>query len=691
MSAVALIKFTQGPNTDLGGRAVAGSLYGGPVAITNSNNTGVTSWQIDTLYAPPGSALAVGLLAQAVSNTPVGNFVQDVPGSYRFRLTVHDALGGTDIDIRVFSVPFAVKGLIAPPYQRDPDPLPTLVSGLLGKKPNEMNFGGQEFGWSGDGVGDRRLLHQLVEIVDGLEGLPSLSSASFGQTLQVFIEDIYEPVEVIDHQGDAWVLQSSFSTLRYPGLTLINPDTLLAGHTYFGPSLTDTFVGVASGTSLIWVLCLDLVTMNGGYRSFDPVAGVYSGKVVLNAGLGAVDISVGGGFLWMASPTELYQSVEGLVGPTTTIGGFVNLTSICYDGTLANYADNHARVWATDGVLGLLNRIDMLGAVDASTPLLNCFPYAVTVGGGFVWVLATDAITTKLTLFKVNPATAAVVGSSISINAVAPLGVPCDLQYDATAGVVHVLVADAATLLPYLIAVDPITLTVDFSGVVSAGSTEAVALSVLPRIAVIDNLVCCPVAYETVPPSSAGLVVVASVAGAYTFGDVAAHRSTIFDWTKYLSALFNIAGTAVSANVTAANLSTLTGGGNTTLHTHPIVSASMLLAGDISLYDPGYVTVGAAVIDPSVSSSVNFTFAALLDVDAGRTATIRVYNQTDSTVVAGTTLTSVSTIPERVSVALIAGTTVGFPNSQKIYLLQLKADALAGPASVVSCKWAAIY
>jgi hypothetical protein len=143
MTVTALIKFTQGPNTDVAGRAVLGTLADGAATVTNGDNTDVARWQIDMLDVPSGSALPVGVLATATSNTPSANFVPDASGTYRLRLVVWNNAGVFNTDIRCFGVK-DFRGFLVPPYQGSPDPISTLL------KPNELNYGGQVLGWLGD-------------------------------------------------------------------------------------------------------------------------------------------------------------------------------------------------------------------------------------------------------------------------------------------------------------------------------------------------------------------------------------------------------------------------------------------------------------------------------------------------------------------------------------------------------------
>ena len=158
--ASALIKFTQGANTDVAGRAVKGDMTSGTVTVSNSDNTGIVLWSYALVYVPPGSAIS---MTPQIGTTPTFTFAQpDVAGSYRVVLTTTDSTGGTDTDIRVLCVPFP-QGFIAPPNQGTPPPRP--ASGP-GSKPNEMNIGGQVNGWDGDATASRKLLYQLIRAVD---------------------------------------------------------------------------------------------------------------------------------------------------------------------------------------------------------------------------------------------------------------------------------------------------------------------------------------------------------------------------------------------------------------------------------------------------------------------------------------------------------------------------------------------
>lgn len=159
MSATALLKFAidavDGPN----GQAAELVFSDLPkdVIVKNSNNTGVGSWQLDLLYSPPGATQAATFeLAFADDGLSPLNFTLHVntPGSWRLVLKVWNGANRTgaptDIDIRNVLAKTS-SGFHIPPPQVFPLPLPTLSSGLLGAKPNEVNLGGREdLGWSGN-------------------------------------------------------------------------------------------------------------------------------------------------------------------------------------------------------------------------------------------------------------------------------------------------------------------------------------------------------------------------------------------------------------------------------------------------------------------------------------------------------------------------------------------------------------
>jgi hypothetical protein len=161
MTAIALLKFTQGARNGSPGHALIVETNGSFVNVSNGgDNTGVQSWRIELLDGPAGSTFecipgAPTVLAQNPSDASPGyNFLPDVgfPGSYRIRLTVWTGTnytGTSDVDVRNVSVRTSNNKIVLPPYQKLPDPLPLPPTGLPGAKPDELNFEGQPWGWSG--------------------------------------------------------------------------------------------------------------------------------------------------------------------------------------------------------------------------------------------------------------------------------------------------------------------------------------------------------------------------------------------------------------------------------------------------------------------------------------------------------------------------------------------------------------
>ncbi len=164
MSAVALIKFTQGATVGTAGVAQLG-IVSSIVTVQNGSVSDIASWQIDVIDAPTGSVVPVTTIAYSNSgNTPSATFTPDITGSYRIRLQVWDVVNrvGTvkDTDIRVFAIP-ELNSFIVPPYQAWPQQLPPTQSGATGNKPDEMNFAGQTKGWGG--TGEDGLLNDLIK------------------------------------------------------------------------------------------------------------------------------------------------------------------------------------------------------------------------------------------------------------------------------------------------------------------------------------------------------------------------------------------------------------------------------------------------------------------------------------------------------------------------------------------------
>jgi hypothetical protein len=245
MAATALIQFVQGITVGSGGQVLVGST-GTPVTVQNSNNTGIQSWQIDLVYTPSGSSVPVSIPLAFSNNgaVPSAVFTPDVSGSYRFVMKVWATTGRpgvpTDTDIRNFVVP-EPNGIVVPPYQKDPDPLPTLASAKPGAKPNEMNINGEELGWTG--TGSDGLLAEALKTLDAATA-PSLSTVlgvgnttgahdvivndgrfiQFGSTLPATAGDI----RLRNDRSIYWFQSTTDSNI---GLTLDSNDDFIIGDT----------------------------------------------------------------------------------------------------------------------------------------------------------------------------------------------------------------------------------------------------------------------------------------------------------------------------------------------------------------------------------------------------------------------------------------------------------------------------
>lgn len=85
-----------------------------------------------------------------------------------------------------------------------------------------------------------------------------------------------------------------------------------------------------------------------------------------------------------------------------------------------------------------------------------------------------------------------------------------------------------------------------------------------------------------------------------------------------------------------------------------------------------FTRVGTVRIDPSLYLGGEFKFQATLEASVGQTAVCQVYNVTDGALVAGSTLTGVSTSPTPLEAVIT------LPSSLKLYEVQLKLGAPNG-------------
>jgi len=498
MAATALIKITQGPNTDSGGVAVLGTVADGQVVVTNDDNTDVVSWEIYLYDVPPGSGLSIGLLASAATSTPMANFTPDVDGSYRIGVIVTGPGGTTDTDYRVFGIPFSTgRGMIAPPYQKLPDPLPVLGSGEPGEKPDEMNFGSQARGWAGDNTSSRKLLHQLVKEVNDIIDIPSIATADDEDVLSVNLIAYREPIGFAFDDTNIWALQSNFSTTAvatiYPGMTRIERGSGLVEEDVNLGDADEIFVGaVYDNAAFLWVVSVDLASGDGQLRKVTPGSPTVAAAAdALNSANGIGAITMGGTYLWAVDDTDIIRiDTTSPSGPYTKIAAGGKPDDVTYDADTSNYTDVLPRVWVADSTLPGVRRVELsTPGLDGFLTIANTTPMAVAVGGGFVWTVSQDSgAGNAATMYRVVPDPISLSTSSTNIDTSLGVGAdPLDVVYDTANAKVFVYGTNTAGDA-ILLRVNPTTMAVDGTVTLEAATVPS-AGGPPPRIEVFNGYV----------------------------------------------------------------------------------------------------------------------------------------------------------------------------------------------------------
>lgn len=233
MAAVASIKLTQGAHTDSPGVSVIGDLDpGGACNITNGNNTDVHHWEIELFYTPPDSAVAPALLASAVSGSPAASFTPDKPGCYRVRERVWDVYGVMNEDIRNLGI-LNARGILVPPYQKNPDPIDILL------KADELNFGGQAFGWVGDrATGLHETFFYTYDDLPFIDVVATPFTAAATHEAPLYIVDLATigSNAVFNLPASGWRVGQSFRVQAIGGTLYVASVVLPGGHTVSGES-----------------------------------------------------------------------------------------------------------------------------------------------------------------------------------------------------------------------------------------------------------------------------------------------------------------------------------------------------------------------------------------------------------------------------------------------------------------------
>jgi len=356
--AISLIKFTQGTNTDAAGHALLGTIAGGPVTVENGgDNTNTLSWRIELLYAPPESGMPTGVVASNANDAnPTFAFTPDATGCYRFRLTVWTGVsysGTQNVDIRNFAVPLSEK-IVQPPYQTHPPTLPIQGSGYPGEKPDELNFGGQPYGWAGDDDPTRKLLHQqLAELNELVARVPAVTN----DAILAAVSNIQMSVPLkmnFDDAGNIWVGDGNLLDNTDPtngvisGPTIPSP-TLSRAWTY--PQVSDahqrTIAAVYSPVTdtIFAVRYIGQGTHIHELTKTSPITEVRPPVDLLTTS-DARNIITGGGYLWVASLNQVWR-----VNPSTYYTGGIDVVADGSSTTPAGYNDG-ALLFIEDTIFG---------------------------------------------------------------------------------------------------------------------------------------------------------------------------------------------------------------------------------------------------------------------------------------------------------------------------------------------------
>ena len=271
MAVTVLLQFTQALNIGLSGEALIGDLdvVSGPVTVSDTG-AGATTWTFEILEAPPGSATVTGIVQGPGA---LSSFIlfpgPDVPGSYRFRLTGTDGVD-TDVDIRNLIVP-DVKGVIYPPYQKNPDPIDLTL------KPDEMNYGGQGRGWAGTNTTPVRGQHRVLQTInDYVEALISVAAVTLGEaSVDVYgVRTTFIAAPSVVTLDTTVRVGQGLTFIDVEGTAAVNTVTInLSGFETFVDGTTSVVISSNYGstrlrkiTALLWMV--EIVSSTGGFPGF---------------------------------------------------------------------------------------------------------------------------------------------------------------------------------------------------------------------------------------------------------------------------------------------------------------------------------------------------------------------------------------------------------------------------------------
>jgi hypothetical protein len=372
------------------------------VQVENDNNTDVASWQIDLVYTPPGSSvlIAVPLAFNNSSSTPLATFTPDIEGPWRLVLKVWEVINRVgipaEVDIRVFGIRELKHGFVIAPYQKDPDPLPTLASGEPGAKPNEMNLGGQEFGWDGrdEDLFLAGVLNQLNASTFDLLPQPQPHQEDTTPVIQRVSETAFvQPICVVLDGQRMLVVSSNFSRQfneNAPKITRVSSIKTVIDETP-APTGVVRILDFVAANSQFWAVGEGT---GGSGIIFNVVSGgsvTFGAVFTLDANNPLTSIDFDGTHLWVmcAGAGTLYKIHP--VTPGVPVASLLVVADVVRaDPNGANYGDSNPRVYTVNfSGLVVANRITTVGfpLIDGTVSLSGTSGGGrLGVGDGFIWL-----------------------------------------------------------------------------------------------------------------------------------------------------------------------------------------------------------------------------------------------------------------------------------------------------------------
>lgn len=382
--AIASIKFIQGLNVGVLGQVLEG-VVNQLVTVENAVDPAIKSWRIELLDVGPGSTVLIGEIgSNSNDSTPIATFLPDVSGSFRVRTTVWDSpdfLGVGVVDIRNFMI--RGNQFFLPPYQKDPDPLPTLASGRPTAQANETNVNGTERGWHGDGSDG--LLADFVKKVDNVFPISTSRPSSFvgvtgstGEPLAAF------PLQALVANTDILLfgmLNPVFQKTGVAGIGITEvffPDPLAATKFQYDDAVFDgsnIYIVGGDQSGLNGFIQSMVITPSFGFGAVNVIDALAVLQSIEYDNQGYVWASTAAGNIYRVAIADLSTIVD-----TLAVGGPISIIRIDRNG--ANFLDEQPRGFFSDQTTNDIKRFTLQAtpAVDA-TFAAGAPMRALSVGG----------------------------------------------------------------------------------------------------------------------------------------------------------------------------------------------------------------------------------------------------------------------------------------------------------------------